>query len=98
MEPVRPGIREARMAWVRSILLAVAVALPGAGRAEEFPSRAIKILVGAPPGGTTDTIARAIAAPMADALKQPVMVENRPGAGGNLAADMVAKSAPDGHT
>jgi tripartite-type tricarboxylate transporter receptor subunit TctC len=95
--------REAHMIWLRSTwlrwtLLVVMLALPAAARAEEFPSRAIKILVGAPPGGTTDTIARAIATPMAEALKQPVVVENRPGAGGNLAADMVAKSAPDGHT
>jgi len=67
-------------------------------RAEDFPARPIKILVGAPAGGTTDTMARAIADPMAAALKQPVLVENRPGAGGNLAAAAVAKSAPDGTT
>ena len=67
-------------------------------RAEDFPARPIKILVGAPAGGTTDTMARAIADPMAAALKQPVLVENRPGAGGNLAAAAVAKSAPDGYT
>ncbi len=67
-------------------------------RAEDYPSRPIKLLVGAPPGGTTDTIARAIAGPMAAALKQPVLVENRPGAGGNLAAETVARSVPDGYT
>jgi len=67
-------------------------------RAEDFPARPIKILVGAPAGGTTDTMARAIADPMAAALKQPVLVENRPGAGGNLAAAAVAKSVPDGYT
>lgn len=65
---------------------------------EEYPSRPIKLLVGAPAGGTTDTIARAIADPMAAALHQPVLVENRPGAGGNLAADAVAKAPPDGYT
>ena len=69
-----------------------------AAGAEDFPARPIKILVGAPAGGTTDTMARAIADPMAAALQQPVLVENRPGAGGNLAAAAVAKSAPDGYT
>ena len=66
--------------------------LAQAARAEDFPARPVKILVGAPAGGTTDTMARAIADPMAAALKQPVLVENRPGAGGNLAAAAVAKS------
>jgi tripartite-type tricarboxylate transporter receptor subunit TctC len=78
---------------------AIAVLVLGqAARAEDFPARPIKILVGAPAGGTTDTMARAITDPMAAALKQPVLVENRPGAGGNLAAAAVAKSAADGHT
>src|SRR4029453_17078926 len=67
-------------------------------KAEGYPSRPLKLLVGAPAGGTTDTVARAIAEPMAVALKQPVLVENRPGAGGNLAAAAVARSAPDGYT
>src|SRR6476646_1370340 len=78
-------------------VIAVLVLLQTA-RAEEFPARPIKILVGAPAGGTTDTMARAIADPMAAALKQPVLVENRAGAGGNLAAAAVAKSASDGYT
>jgi tripartite-type tricarboxylate transporter receptor subunit TctC len=65
--------------------------------AEDYPARPIKLVVGAPAGGTTDTIARFIAEPMAAALKQPVLVENRPGAGGNLAAAAVAKSPPDGY-
>lgn len=67
-------------------------------KAEGYPSRPIKLFVGAPPGGTTDTVARALAEPMANALGQPVIVDNRAGAGGNLAADAIAKSAPDGHT
>jgi tripartite-type tricarboxylate transporter receptor subunit TctC len=70
----------------------------GAVRAEDFPSKPIKLLVGASAGGTTDTMARAIAQPLAASLGKPVLVENRPGAGGNLAADAVAKSAPDGST
>jgi tripartite-type tricarboxylate transporter receptor subunit TctC len=75
-----------------------ALALLQTAHGEGFPARPIKILVGAPAGGTTDTMARAISDPMAAALKQPVLVENRPGAGGNLAAAAVAKSPPDGYT
>jgi tripartite-type tricarboxylate transporter receptor subunit TctC len=69
-----------------------------AARADDYPSRPIKLMVGASPGGTTDTMARAIASPLASSLGRPVLVENRPGAGGNLAADAVAKSPPDGYT
>ncbi|MGH6666141.1 MAG: Bug family tripartite tricarboxylate transporter substrate binding protein [Pseudolabrys sp.] len=80
-------------------LTLVGVALPLLqARADEYPSRTIKLLVGAPPGGTTDTIARSIAGPMSATLKQNVIVENKPGAGGNIAAETVAKSAPDGYT
>ncbi|OJY45082.1 MAG: MFS transporter [Rhizobiales bacterium 64-17] len=80
------------------MLAAILLLAPQAVRADDYPARPVKLLVGAPPGGTTDTIARAIATPMAAALKQSVIVENRPGAGGNLAADTVAKAAPDGYT
>ncbi|MCX7311126.1 MAG: tripartite tricarboxylate transporter substrate binding protein [Alphaproteobacteria bacterium] len=71
---------------------------PFAVRAEDYPSKPIKLLVGASAGGTTDTMARAIAQPLSISLGKPVLIENRPGAGGNLAADAVAKSAPDGYT
>jgi hypothetical protein len=67
-------------------------------RADNFSGKPIKLLVGASPGGTTDTMARAIATPLSTSLGRPVIVENRPGAGGNLAADAVAKSPPDGST
>jgi tripartite-type tricarboxylate transporter receptor subunit TctC len=86
------------MAMKRSLLpLALALLSPFAN-AQNFPSKPIKLLVGAPAGGTTDTLARAIGQEMAVTLGQPIIVENRPGAGGNLAADAVAKSSPDGYT
>ena len=80
-------------------LALAAAALPAKqARADDYPSRTIKLVVGAPAGGTTDTMARAIAGPMGAALKQNVIVENKAGAGGNIAAEAVAKSAPDGYT
>ena len=63
-----------------------------------WPARALRIIVPYPPGGSSDIIARAISQPLSDALGQSVIVENRSGANGNLGADLVAKSAPDGYT
>ncbi|WP_396429792.1 Bug family tripartite tricarboxylate transporter substrate binding protein [Limnohabitans sp.] len=83
----------------RSILLAMTLASVGwGGFVQAQPQPPIKILVGAPAGGTTDTMARALAQVLGTQLGRTVVVENRPGAGGNLAADAVAKSSPDGST
>jgi tripartite-type tricarboxylate transporter receptor subunit TctC len=90
-------ILSARSFVVLGVVFASVLLTTQRPKAEDYPSRPIKLLIGASPGGTTDTIARALAEPMASALRQPVVVENRPGAGGNLAADAVAKSTPDGH-
>ena len=65
--------------------------------AADYPSRPIKLLVGASAGGTTDTMARTIAEQPSSLFAKPVLVENRPGAGGNLAAEAVARSTPDGY-
>jgi tripartite-type tricarboxylate transporter receptor subunit TctC len=78
---------------------ALATGLPMAARsADAWPAKPIRIIVPYPPGGSSDIIARAISQPLSEALKQTVLVENKPGANGNLGADFVAKSAPDGYT
>lgn len=82
-------------------LLFTAIALlpaTGAFAAEAFPQRPIHLVVGFPAGGASDVAARAVAEKMAEKLGKPVVVENKPGAASNIAADMVAKSAPDGYT
>ena len=82
----------------RDLLIAPAAAvLAGAARAQ-IGGAPVRILVGAPAGGSTDTLARTLAASMGPVLNRPVIVENRPGAGGNIAAEAVAKAAPDGNT
>ncbi len=66
--------------------------------AQDYPAQTIKLIVGASAGGTTDTMARALGQQLSTSLGRPVVVENRAGAGGNLAAEFVAKSKPDGST
>ena len=69
-----------------------------AAQAQAWPSKPIRIIVPYPPGGSSDIIARSISKPLSEALKQTVIIENKPGANGNTGTDFVAKSAPDGHT
>jgi tripartite-type tricarboxylate transporter receptor subunit TctC len=77
---------------------AVAAAVPAGAAAQSFPSRSIRIIVGFPPGGGTDKLARLLGARLTTSLGQAVVVDNRPGAGGVVGTDLVAKSQPDGHT
>lgn len=83
-----------------SLLLAAALAAftsTGAS-AQSYPNQPVRIVVPFAAGGAVDTVARVVGQKMSESLGQPVVIENKPGAGGNLAADTVARSAPDGYT
>ncbi|HEY4371699.1 MAG TPA: tripartite tricarboxylate transporter substrate binding protein [Burkholderiales bacterium] len=83
---------------LRAGLALLVFVLPGAVFAQGFPSRPVRFVVPYPPGGPLDVVARALGEKMAGGLKQPVIVDNKPGAGGNVGADYVAKSPADGYT
>src|SRR6266850_4549770 len=92
-EEMMPGIRV--MLW----LVALPIALNGASvRAQVYPTKPVKLLVGFTPGGGVDINARVLAAKLSELLPQQMIVENKPGAGNNIANEYVAKSAPDGYT
>jgi tripartite-type tricarboxylate transporter receptor subunit TctC len=88
--------------WQRNILgvvvLGAAVVAPNPSPAQPYPSRPIKIVVPYAAGGAVDVVARTIGQPLAEALKQPVIVDNRPGASANIGMELAAKAAPDGYT
>jgi len=78
--------------------LLLTLVLAAAASAQSFPNKTIRILVGFAPGGSTDIVARLIAQKMTDNVGQQVVVDNRPGAGGIIAAEILSKSPPDGYT
>ena len=80
------------------VLLALATIVMPVSAAEQFPTRPIRVIVPYAPGGNVDISARIIAPPLGEALGQTIVVDNRPGAGGNLGASLVAKATPDGYT
>lgn len=87
--------------WLRRSLFAALFAACGLlplAQAQNYPTKPVKVIVSFPPGGVADVLARTVAAPLQDALGQPVVVENRAGSGGNIGADAVAKSPADGYT
>jgi tripartite-type tricarboxylate transporter receptor subunit TctC len=79
-------------------MLLVCLPLAAAAQADDFPNKAIRIVVPFPPGGATDAAARLVAMKMSERWGQPVLVDNRAGAGGNVGSDIVAKAPPDGYT
>src|SRR5215831_2566277 len=99
--PRRPGDR---MKFLRRTFLHLAVgaaalpALSRIARAQAYPSRPVRIISGFPPGGVNDTYARLIGQWLSERLGQQFFVENRPGAGGNIAAESLVRAAPDGYT
>ena len=83
------------LATIHMIVIACSASIVSA---QTWPAKPIKIVLGFPPGGATDILARDFAAKLGEELKQQVIIENKPGAGGTIGADIVAKAAPDGYT
>jgi tripartite-type tricarboxylate transporter receptor subunit TctC len=90
--------RRPLVAALTALTLAPLAALPLTAAAQAWPSKPVRIVVPFPPAGTTDILARALAPELQRAFGQPFVIENKPGAGGNLGSAEVAKAAPDGHT
>src|SRR5947209_15870495 len=79
-------------------LALVAVLVSSLAAAQDYPAKAVRMVVGFPPGGGTDVVARILAPRLSELLGQPIVIDNRPGATGTVAAGHVAKSLPDGYT
>src|SRR5512132_1562601 len=84
--------------WLRKALVAAIACAAIAAQAQTYPTKPIRVIVTFAPGGSSDTIARLISPRLSERLGQPIVIENRPGGGGSIGVDVVAKSAPDGYT
>src|SRR5690242_14992842 len=80
--------------WFAALLIAAA----GCAAAQTYPSKPIRWIVAFPPGGGADTLSRMLSPKISEALGQPIVIDNRAGAGGNIGAEVAAKSPPDGYT
>jgi tripartite-type tricarboxylate transporter receptor subunit TctC len=95
--PIQPSIRRNRCVSAL-LLLALTAALPASARADNYPDRTVKIIVPFPAGGTADAVPRLVADWLSRRWGQPVIIENRTGAAGNIGAELAYRSAPDGYT
>jgi tripartite-type tricarboxylate transporter receptor subunit TctC len=86
-----------RLSWTLGLLM-IACMAAGPARSETYPSRTVRIIVPYAPGGGVSILAQNVGNKMQELMKQPVVIENKPGAGGNIGADQVAKATPDGYT
>lgn len=95
----RPGDAVSRIAQgCRTFALALAFGAAGGGFAQDYPTKPVRMLVGFSPGGGTDVVARIVSPGLGERLKQQIVIDNRPGATGTIAAHLVAKALPDGYT
>ena len=90
--------RRSALQWTAAVVATACASLTAPAMAQNYPSKPIAFVVPYAPGGTTDLVARVVGEHMAKTLGQPVIIENKPGAGGNIGMDAVAKAKPDGYT
>lgn len=88
-----------KVSTIVRLFLLVAISLCATlSAAQTYPSKPVRLIVGFPPGGAADLVARILQPALAAAMKQPLVIDNRPGANGVIAAELTAKAAPDGFT